>query len=99
MFSNEEKHIAAIHNLAIADDYNRYFRAVGDFESAHPSGTVKMIRTFDEEASYSGSFVHIKKWINKQSRPAILSFDDRTIQSIFGENVKSVLFFNAGELN
>lgn len=48
LFSNEEKHIAAIHNLAIADDHNRYFRAVGDFASAHPSGTVKMIRTFDE---------------------------------------------------
>ena len=43
--------------------------------------------------------MHIKKWINKQSRPAIAPFDDRTIQSIFGENVKGVLFFNAGELD
>lgn len=55
-----------------------------------------MIRNFDEEASFSGEFDTLKAWVAKNARPALLPFDDRTIQSIFGEAKKAVVFINPG---
>ena len=98
LFSNDEKHIASIYNIAVGDDYNRYYRATGDLVQKEESGTVKILRSFDEDGKFTGNFRDIKKWISKLSRPAVLPFDDRTVQSIFGESLRAVIFFDAGEL-
>lgn len=99
LFPGEEKHIATIHNLAVVDDHNRYYRAVGDLLNTQPAGTVKLIRDFDEEATFTGEFIKVRKWIERQARPLLLPFDDRTVQTIFGATVKAVLLFDAGELD
>lgn len=60
------------------------------------SGTVRLIRNFDEEAVFNGDFSTLGAWIAKNSRPSILPFDQRTIQSIFGEAKQAFIFINTG---
>lgn len=96
LFSTDAAEIAAFENIARADDYNRYYVASGDILSSQESGTVRLFRNFDEEAIFNGEFSTLGAWIAKQSRPAVLPFDQRTIQSIFGEAKQAFIFINTG---
>ncbi|MCC7290330.1 hypothetical protein IT417_03720, partial [bacterium] len=96
LFSSDASQIESFQNLARADDYNKYYIATGDFLNTQPSGVVRLLRNFDEEATFNGDFAELGAWIAKNSRPAVLPFDQRTIQSIFGEAKQAFIFINTG---
>ena len=96
LFSTDAAELERYQNLARADDHNRYYIATGEFQGQEASGTVKLIRNFDEVATFTGNFDTLGNWITKNSRPALLPFDQRTIQSIFGDAKKAVVFINTG---
>lgn len=98
LFSNSDDEIAAFEATAIGDDYNTYYIAQGDLlkSVAAKESVVKIIRPFAEPAVYTGKYDSIGSWISKNSRPSLLPFDQRTIQSIFGESKKAFIFVNTG---
>lgn len=81
--------------LARTDENNKYYIAKENLENSFPSGTVKLIRNFDEVATFTGDFSDLSKWIAKNDRPVFLPFDERTIQTIFQDRRKTVLFVNS----
>lgn len=85
LFSDNVKQISVVYDIAAADDHNKYYLAKGDLLNSQPAGTVKIFRSFDEEATFnSEDFKKLKKWISRSSRPLLFPFDDRTVQTIFG---------------
>jgi len=94
LFSDDADEIAQFETLAIADDYNRYYIAKGKLLKSASSGKVKLVRLFDEVATFDGKFESLTTWVTKHSRPALLPFDQRTIQGIFGEAKKAFVFIN-----
>lgn len=59
---------------------------------------MQLLRSFDSDATFTGGdFAALSQWIGKNSRPAILPFDQRTIQSIFGESKQAFIFINTGD--
>lgn len=96
LFSTDASEVERYQNLARADDHNRYYIATGDFQGQEASGTVKLIRNFDEVATFTGDFATLGNWVAKHSRPALLPFDQRTIQSIFGDAKRAVVYINTG---
>lgn len=58
-----------------------------------------MIRNFDEVITYSSFDEGLSVWINKNQRPVVVPFDERTISDIFGSRKLGAVLFNSENNN
>lgn len=58
-----------------------------------------MVRNFDEVITYSAFDDGLSVWINKNQRPVVVPFDERTIGDIFGSRKLGAVLFNSENNN
>lgn len=75
--------------------YLGYYIATGELAKRHPEDTIEIYRSFGEVVTHPGLNDRFLWWVNKYSRPAVVDFDDRTINAIFRSSRNAIVLFNA----
>lgn len=69
-------------------------------ELVEREGEVLLLRDFDTETTFTGKLDNFAKWLAFEGRPRLLPYDQRTLNSVWGdENKRSLLFVHNNQDN